>query len=86
MIRRPIPTHLQRPRSGVLLWQDCCAGKEPAEALDPRDREDLVAGLVERGWTDLEIAAHTRMTLYTTARIRQRIGMDSAGCDAPRVA
>ena len=76
MTRRQIPSPLRRPpgvRSGQLLWGACCAGREPAEALDPRDREDLVAGLVGLGWTDREIAALTRMTTYTTARIRQRL-------------
>jgi hypothetical protein len=56
------------------LWEACCAGREPAEALDPRDREDLVAGLVECGWTDVEVAVHTRMSTYTAARIRDRVG------------
>ena len=77
MTRRQIPASLRRPpgvRSGRLLWEACCAGREPAEALDPRDREDLVAGLVEHGWTDVEIAVHTHMSTYTTARIRDRIG------------
>lgn len=60
-------------RSGRLLWRACCAGTEPAEALDPRDREDLVAELVARGWTVRQIAAHCRMTDYTTARIRARV-------------
>lgn len=79
MTRRPVPDPLRQPasaaRSGQLLWQACCAGREPAESLDPRDREDLVAGLAGRGWTDLEIAVLTHMTTYTTARIRDRIGL-----------
>lgn len=62
-------------RSGRLLWLRCCAGLEPAEALHARDREDLVAELVRRGWSDLQIAEHTRMTCYTTARIRRAVGM-----------
>jgi hypothetical protein len=60
-------------RSGALLWAACCAGREPAESLDPRDREDLVAELVARGWSDVQIAVLTRMSTYTTARIRQRV-------------
>jgi hypothetical protein len=64
-----------RPRSGQLLWQACCQGREPAEALDPRDREDLVEELVVQGWTDTEIATLTRMSTYTTARIRTRLGL-----------
>ena len=36
----------------------------------------LVAELVvTRKWTDVQIAAHTRQTLYTTARIRARLGL-----------
>ena len=86
MIRRPVPDHLARPRSGVLLWKACCEGREPAEALDPRDREDLVAALVEQRWTDVEIATHTRMSTYTTARIRQRLGLRANEPGSPRAA
>lgn len=78
MTRRLVPDEIRQPlsgaRSGRLLWSLCCAGKEPAEALDPRDREDLVAALVARGWSLVEIAALTRMSTYTTARIAARIG------------
>jgi hypothetical protein len=77
-MRRPVPEdihHIPGARSGVLLWKACCAGREPAEALDTRDREDLVAALVFRGWTDVEIAVLTRMSTYTTARIRSRLGL-----------
>lgn len=75
---RHVPAELRRPlsgaRSGALVWSLCCAGREPAESLDPRDREDLVAELVGRGWSVLEIATLTRMTTYTTNRIAERIG------------
>lgn len=64
-------------RSGALLWAACCAGREPAESLDPRDREDLVAELAERGWALLEIAVLTRMSMYTTARIATRVATDA---------
>lgn len=77
MTRRIVPDAVRQPmsaaRSGALLWAACCAGREPAEALDPRDREDLVAALVDRGWSDVQIAVLTRMTTYTTARIRQQV-------------
>lgn len=76
---RPLPLNavLSRPRSGARLWRQCVAGNEPAEALPTRDREDLVWHLVhDLGWTDDEIAQHTRMTSYTTARIRRRLGLD----------
>lgn len=75
MTRRPLSGLPTAPRSDRELWRACCHGREPAEALDPRDREDLIAGLHGRGWTDQEIAAHTRLTCYTVARIRQRIGL-----------
>lgn len=61
------------PRSRRALWLACWEGREPAERLDSRDREDLVWHLVQRGWTDLEIAEHTCMTLYTTVRIKHRL-------------
>lgn len=95
MARRKVPSTLRQPmsgaRSGQLLWRACFEGREPAEALHWRDREDLVAGLVQAGWTDLEIAALTRMSLYTTARIRRRLVLSpnrvsAARYDAPRVA
>ena len=70
----PIPARsLVQPRSPQWLWDACCRGQEPAEALDARDREDLVAQLLECGWTLPEIAEHTRMTAYTTARIAARV-------------
>lgn len=72
-----VPEQVRRPmsatRSGPLLWAACCAGREPAESLDDRDREDLVAELVARGWSLTEIATLTRMTSYTTARIAARV-------------
>lgn len=76
---------VRRPRSGQLLWQACCQGREPAEALDQRDREDLVASLVEQGWTDTEIATLTRMSTYTTSRIRARLSF-AANAMAPAAA
>lgn len=79
MTRRAVPDGIRQPmsgaRSGQLVWWACCAGREPAESLDWRDREDLVAALVERGWTDVQVAILTRMTSYTTARIRDRLGL-----------
>jgi hypothetical protein len=95
MARRQVPATLRQPmsgaRSGQLLWRACLEGREPAESLDPRDREDLVVGLVGLGWTDLEIATLTRMSLYTTARIRHRLVLapnrvSAARYDAPRIA
>ncbi len=51
------------------------AGREPAEALTGRDRWRLVAELHRAGLSDVEVAAWTRMTLYTTARIRTDMGL-----------
>lgn len=67
---------MKRPatRNRVRL-ETALAGAEPAEALTTRDRDRLVGMLVRDGWTDVEIAALTRMTTYTTARIRTRLGL-----------
>lgn len=51
------------------------AGEIPAEALPTHVRHRLVARLHRSGWTDVEIATHTRMTTYTTARIRAGLGL-----------
>lgn len=48
-------------------------GRVPAEALTPGDRERLVREFHTAGWTDIEIATQTRMTTYTTGRIRERL-------------
>lgn len=57
------------------LWEQCWRGTAPAELLDAEEREQLVAWFWSCGWVDAEIAAHTRMTTYTTCRIRQRLGL-----------
>lgn len=61
------------PRPPHLLYDRCLAGHEPAEVLSMGERELLVAELVTAGWTDQQVSDHTRMTLYTTARIRARL-------------
>jgi hypothetical protein len=66
---------IRRPSASTVVLADAFRGHEPAEALSTHDREHLVAEFVEAGWTDLQIACHTRMTTYTTARIRQRLGL-----------
>lgn len=58
-----------------LQYQAARIGLEPAEALEPGDRERLVAELHGLGWTDGQIAVLARMTTYTTARIRDGIGL-----------
>lgn len=69
------PPTQQGSRSRRRRWIAACAGQLPAEALSTRDREDLVWQLHGLGWTDVEIAEHTSMTTYTTARIRTRLGL-----------
>jgi hypothetical protein len=73
---RPGPS---RPDTSPLrrraLLSACWAGREPAESLEPADREQLVYELWALSWTDVEIAAHTRMTTYTAGRIRERLGL-----------
>lgn len=58
-----------------LRYQAARRGIEPAEALTPGDRHRLVAELHRGGWDDRAIASHTRMTTYTTARIRGALGL-----------
>lgn len=72
----PIPTSK--------LISDCWAGLEPAEVLDPRMRELLVYELWADGWTDRQIAQHTRLTDYTVCRIRARLRlpMERPGVEA----
>lgn len=67
--------HLERPATDQVAWSLALAGTWPAEALSTADRQALVLVLHGRGWTDVEIAAHTRMTTYTTGRIRARLGL-----------
>jgi hypothetical protein len=56
-------------------YASALAGDTPADALTRRDRHMLVRQLWEAGWSDSRIAAHTRMTLATTARIRDELGL-----------
>lgn len=66
-----------RDHPGLLgrLYRTCLAGRAPAEELPTYLRERLVTRLHGEGWTDLQIAVHTYMTLYTTVRIRSRLGL-----------
>ena len=67
----------RRPTRPVnpLQYRLALRGKEPAEALAGSDRELLVRTLVGWGWPDRRIAELTSMTTYTTARIRDRLGL-----------
>lgn len=77
MKRRPLAALRDDARTGVLgaHYLACLYGQLPAEVLPTHLRARLLARLHGEGWTDVEIAAHTRMTLYTTARIRKRLGL-----------
>jgi hypothetical protein len=63
------------PVTNQTLYRKCLDGHEPAESLPTLERQRLLLVLHNRGWSDTEIAVHCRMTLYTTARIRSRIGL-----------
>jgi hypothetical protein len=63
------------PQSRRAIRKACWEGTEPAEALTAVEREHLVYELWCFGWTDAEIAAHTRMSTYTVGRIRERLGL-----------
>lgn len=67
----PLPVITMQPHTQ--RYARARAGLEPAETLTTRERERLVGDLHALGWTDVEIAEHTRMTTYTTARIRARV-------------
>lgn len=56
-------------------YREALAGHLPAEALPTHARARLVAALHRAGLTDTEVAAHTRQTTYTAARIRNRLGL-----------
>lgn len=63
---RPLPDH-------PLQYRAALQGLEPADALTTRDRHRLVALFIDSGLSDVEIADRTRMTTYTTNRIRREI-------------
>lgn len=46
-----------------------------AEELPTKARERLFTELWAAGWTDREMAEHTRTTEYTVDRIRTRLGL-----------
>lgn len=63
------------PLANPTLYRRCMDGHEPAESLPQNERARLVLILHNRGWTDVQVATHTRMSTYTAARIRRRIGL-----------
>jgi hypothetical protein len=57
------------------LLEACWKGDLPAELLRPGDRDQLIYDLWKEGWTDAQVAVHTRFSTYTAARIRSRLGL-----------
>lgn len=55
----------------------CWNGVLPAELLERGDRDQLIYELWIARWTDAEVATHTRLTTYTAARIRERLGLEA---------
>jgi DNA-binding MarR family transcriptional regulator len=64
------------PALSPVLFDLCRKGRQPAEVLPPADRDRLLRLLWKRGWTVTEIAAHTRLSTYTTARILDRLELE----------
>lgn len=66
-------------RKPITLWpqnlQDAYYGRLPADALSTEGRHLVVRALHRRGLTDLDIARKTRMSFYTTVRIRSELGL-----------
>lgn len=60
-------------RALVALYRAVKAGQEPAESLPGVLRERLFQELTAQGWTVTEVAAWTRTTEYTTARILRAV-------------
>ncbi|WP_156365201.1 hypothetical protein [Sciscionella sediminilitoris] len=74
LVRIPEPpdVHAERRR---WAYAEAMRGALPAEALDRKDGERLLAELWHAGWTDTEIAVHTKWSTYTVGRIRDRLGL-----------
>lgn len=73
--RHPVEKTRVEARGVEALVRRCREGLEPAEALPRFARDQLIHDLWCSGWTDVEIATWTRMSTYTTARIRERLGL-----------
>lgn len=68
----PVP---RKPFTSPRVLALCWAGKLPAETLTRKERDLLLFELWAKGWTDLQISAHMKLTLFTTCRIRERLGL-----------
>lgn len=63
------------PITRALIQIECWRGNWPAELLTVAEREHLIFELWSYGWTDVQIASHTKLSTYTTGRIRGRLGL-----------
>lgn len=52
-------------------------GQLPAEALCRDDGDLVLLHLHGYGWTDVQIAEHTRWSAYTVGRKRRRLHLDA---------
>jgi hypothetical protein len=66
---------VRRPVTDTHIYAQCLAGIEPAELLSPVARRALLRDLHAKGWTDVEIAAHTMWTTSVVARIRAELNL-----------
>lgn len=64
------------PATSPHLFALCRRGQVPAEELSSEDRDRLIRMLWKRCWSVSEIAAHTKLSTYTTARILDRLGLE----------
>jgi len=75
MARRAPPPRVSGARRAGELYERARLGLVPAEVLSSELRWRLVAELHRGGWSDAEIADHTRTTRYTVSRIRGEMGL-----------
>lgn len=66
------------------LYRRALEGEVPAESLPTFLRWRLVATLHRAGLSDVEIAEVSRMSTYTTARIRAGMGLKPNTCEQER--
>ncbi len=78
----PVPA---KTFTNPLTLAACWAGQMPAEILTRGERDLLLFELWQQGKTDVEMSVHMKQTLYTTCRIRTRLGL-SARCPTQEAA
>lgn len=71
----PIPPETYARQLARANYRLALAGRLPAEALVWPYRRRIVGVLAREGWTDAQMAAHTKWTTYTVARIRTAMGL-----------